>query len=99
MSSPQSLTSDDLEHCLEQLVLCCASLNLPIFIAIQESETSFRSMLANESNAKGAQMKMLRTLVKAGSLDQFFRQVLIEAQKEGHSSLFLKAIGVPEEPS
>lgn len=99
MSSEQSNTSEDLERCLEQLARCCAALNMPVFLVLQESEKSFRSVLANEQYAKGAQMKLLRTLVKAGNLDQFLRQISIEAQKEGHSSLFLKAIGIPENPS
>jgi len=99
MSSEQSNTSEDLERCLEQLARCCAALNMPVFLVLQESEKSFRSVLANEQYAKGAQMKLLRTLVKAGNLDQFLRQISIEAQKDGHSSLFLKAIGIPETPS
>lgn len=99
MSSPQLNATEDLERCLEQLVRCAASLNMPVFIALQESEKSFRTVLANESGAKGGQMKLLRTLVKAGNLDQFVRQISIEAQSEGHSSLFLKAIGIPEKPS
>lgn len=99
MSSSAPDANDELEHCLEQLARCCSAHKMPLFIAIQDAENSIRTVVNQEAHAKGDQFKLMRTLVKAGNLDQFVRLVSLDAQAEGHSSLFLKAIGIPEKPS
>jgi hypothetical protein len=92
----ESVTHNDLDNCLDQLLLCCSSLKMPILIALQDSPSSFRSLAANEQFSSGQKLKLLRMLLKSRDIDQFFREVSIEAKRDGHSSLFLKAIGIPE---
>jgi hypothetical protein len=91
-----SVLHDDLEKCLDQLMLCCSALKMPVLIAMQDTPTSFRNVVANEQFASGQKIKLLRMLLKSPDLDQFFREIIVEAKREGHSSLFLKAIGIPE---
>lgn len=98
-TAPSELaTMDDLDRCLDQLLLCCSAQKMPVLIALQETPSSFRSLVANEQYASGQKLKLLRMLLKSPDIDQFFREVIIEAKNEGHTSLFLKAIGIPEKP-
>jgi hypothetical protein len=95
-NNAKSMTHDDLDKCLDQLLLCCSALKMPVLIALQDSPSSFRSLAANEQFSSGQKLKLLRMLLKSRDIDQFFREVSIEAKREGHNSLFLKAIGIPE---
>lgn len=94
----ENVSQSELDFCLNQLLLCCSNLKMPVLIALQESPSSFRSLTANEQHASGQKLKLLRLLLKSPDIDQFFREVTLEAKKEGHSSLFLMAMGVPSSP-
>lgn len=90
--------SQELEDCLEKLIKLCSKEKVPVFLAIQDTPKSFRSLVANEDLAIGNQLRLMRTLIKSADIDYFFRDVIRHAQHNGHKSKFLRAMGVPEEP-
>jgi hypothetical protein len=90
--------SQEVEDCLNRLISVCSKEKVPVFLAIQDTPKSFRSLVANEHLAVGHQLRLMRMLIKSGDIDNFLRDVIREAQHNGHKSLFLRAMGIPEEP-
>lgn len=90
--------SREVEESLDRLIKLCSSEKLPALFAIQDSPNSFRTVVANEQLATSSNLKLLRMLMRTGDLDMFLRDVIREAQQEGHNSLFLKAMGIPHDP-
>lgn len=87
-----------LEKSLIDFIGQCSSQNMPVVIVIKESENCFRTVLVNESEEKGDRLNMIRDLMMSGNPDDIIRDLIIHAQNHGHSSLYLKAMGVSETP-
>lgn len=90
--------SQEIEESLDKLIKLCSKEKVPVLLAIQDSPTSYRALVANENLAIGHQLKLMRMLIKSGDIDTFLRDVIREAQHNGHRSLFLRAMGIPEDP-
>lgn len=90
--------TQEVEDTLDRLVKLCSKEKLPALFAIQDSPNSFRTVVANEQLARGSSLKLMRMLVRSGDIDVFLRDVIREAQHNGHKSLFLRAMGIPEDP-
>ncbi|MBI6882846.1 hypothetical protein [Pseudomonas putida] len=88
----------ELEECIEKLIKLCSKEKVPVICAIQDAPRSYRTLVANEQLAVGQQLKLMRMLIKAGDLDLFLTDVIRDAQHNGHKSLFLRAMGIPEDP-
>jgi hypothetical protein len=87
-----------IDLCIEELIGLCSAGQVPVLLAIQDSPNAYRALSANEDLATGHQLRLMRMLIKSGDIDSFLRDVIREAQKNGHNSLFLRAMGIPESP-
>jgi len=90
--------SQEVDDTLERLVQLCSKEKLPALLAIQDSPRSFRTVVTNEEMASGSSFKLMRMLIRSGDIDVFLRDVIREAQHNGHKSLFLRAMGIAEDP-
>lgn len=90
--------NQEVEDNLDRLVKICSREKLPSLFAIQDSPNSYRTVIANEHLATGGSLKLMRMLIRSGDIDVFLRDVIREAQHNGHKSLFLRAMGIPEDP-
>ena len=75
-----------------------AATSSPLLIAIEQGGSGFRIISSGESECAGNQIYLAKLMLKSGDLDSFIRSVILDAEKNGHSSIFLKALGVPEKP-
>jgi hypothetical protein len=90
--------NQEVEDCLDRLVKLCSKENLPAMFAIQDSPNSFRTIATKEQLATTSNFKHMRMLMRSTDIDMFFRDVIREAQHNGHKSLFLRAMGIAEDP-
>lgn len=90
--------TQEVDDSLGRLVQLCSKEKLPSLFAIQDSPRSFRTVVTNEELAAGSSLKLMRMLIRSGDIDVFLRDVIREAQHNGHKSLFLRAMGIPEDP-
>lgn len=90
--------TQEVDDQLDRLVELCSQEKLPALFAIQDSPSSFRTVVANEQLSRGSSLKLMRMLIRSGDIDVFLRDVIREAQHNGHRSLFLRAMGIAEDP-
>lgn len=86
-------------ECINELMEACAREKSPVFLTVQDTPRSYRTLCLNEQHAMGNQLTLLRILIKSGDIDSFLRNIIREAQHQGHDSLFLKAMGIAEKRS
>lgn len=90
---------NEIEECLDRLIKLCSREKVPVMLAIQDTSNSIRSMSANEHLAIGTQFRHMKIAIRSNNIDHFLRDVIRDAQHNGHRSLFLRAMGIPEEPA
>jgi len=75
----------------------CRELGIPMFAMFQDGPESFRTTAVNVDRAMGEKFRLLRQVHNAWDTDDLIRSLMHEGIKNGHNSLFLKALGVPLE--
>lgn len=95
-SAAQNTGNEELGEAIDNLLRLCSRERLPVMLAIQESPDSIRTLTANESLMKSTQIKLMKMAIRSPDVDHFFRELIRDAQSNGHDSLFLKAMGIPE---
>lgn len=88
----------EIEACIEHLMTLCSHHKVPMLLAVQDTPSSYRALGANENLAMGHQLRHMRMLLRSGDIDSFLRDVIREAQHNGHKSVILRAMGIPEDP-
>ncbi|MHD0644692.1 hypothetical protein ACYPKM_03500 [Pseudomonas aeruginosa] len=88
----------EIQAAIENLLQACAKSEKPVMILLQESETSVRALSGSEKLARGDGFKLARLLLRSGDLDTFLKKVISDAKKNGHKSMFLKAMGISGAP-
>jgi hypothetical protein len=89
---------EDIEECIQDLMTLCSQHKVPMLLAIQDTPSSYRALGANENLAMGQQLRHMRMLIRAGDIDSFLRNLIREAEQNGHRSILLRAMGIAEEP-
>jgi hypothetical protein len=98
MQKLEDVYKNEIHPLVERIVLLCKQTNMPCFLTFQDGIDGFRTTSVNEHYSDFEKMKYYRWINGAWSLDDFFKQVISDAKENGHDSLYLKAMGVPEIP-
>ena len=88
----------EIEECISHLMTLCSSHKVPMLLAVQDTPSSYRALGANEHLAMGHQLRHMRMLLRSGDIDTFLRDLIREAQHNGHQSVILRAMGIAEDP-
>lgn len=86
---------EKLQVLISQLDETCAELNIPVLVVFQDGNQSFKTL--NLGDQSKGQAFHLPSLLMTSSTDTFLAELIQSAQKNGHSSLILKAMGIPGE--
>lgn len=92
-----SVYERDIHPLVERIALICKQYDISMFLCVQEKDAIRRTSCVNKLGSK--KISEIYDFNQAWDIDQFLSQVIDKAKKEGHNSKFLKAMGVPEEPS
>jgi hypothetical protein len=91
-----SAISAQLSASLQDLSTRCAEINVPVLVAFQASDDACTALILGEKG-QDSMLKLAMTLLK-GDVDEFLRGLISHAKENGHNSIFLKAMGVPNKP-
>lgn len=86
---------------IKQLSDLCSKNDIPLMIALQDLTSDGKKcirLVADESNPVSPQMKLIKTLIQHSDIDGFLKSLMLDAKKNGHRSIVLRAMGIPEEP-
>ncbi len=90
--------SAQLSTSLQNLSTRCAEINVPVLVAFQTSDDACTALILGEkAQGQDSMLKLAMTLLR-GDVDEFLRCLIAHAKKNGHDSVFLKAMGVPNTP-
>jgi len=92
------MVNQDIESCIDDLMTLCSRHKVPMLLAIQDSASSYRALGANENLAMGQQLRHMRMLLRSPDIDHFLRDLIRDAEQNGHRSIILRAMGIAEDP-
>lgn len=87
---------EDIHPLVERIALICKQNNLPMFLSVQESDTSIRTTCLNSRESN--KIKELYLMNQSWDFDQFLDKMIESAKFDGHNSRYLEAMGIPKKP-
>lgn len=88
----------DIHPLVERIALICKQHDLPMFLTVQEAPTSARTTCLNATMDPSGRLKNLYDMNQSWTLDDFLAKAIARAQREGHNSKYLRAMGIPMQP-
>ena len=97
MSEEQSSSvyEQDIHPLVERIALICKQYDLPLFVTVQDMPDSSRTTCLNAGLDGSGRLRNIYEMNQSWTLDDFLSRVVARAQKEGHSSKYLRAMGIP----
>jgi len=86
---------DDVHPLVERITLICKQSGMPMFMTFQDGSDSFRTSCINQENSQFEKLKLHMLVNETWSIDQLLSIIIEDAKKNGHDSLYLKAMGIP----
>lgn len=80
------------------IATACQSFSIPMFATFQVAPQEFKSFCLNEEKSNWSKLKLMCYLDGTWTVDEFIECLMNDALKNGHSSLYLDAIGIPRRP-
>jgi len=96
--SAPSVYEDDIHPLVERIALICKQHNLPLFLTVQDMPDSARTTCMNAGLDNSGRLKNLYEMNQSWTIDDFMEKVIARAQREGHQSKYLRAMGIPFQP-
>ena len=98
MKDLERVYSEEIQPLVERIALIAKQEGMPIFLTFEDSQNGFSTTCLNEENSKFEKIKLYRWINDVWNLDELFRNIIDDARRQGHKSIYLKAMGVPTEP-
>lgn len=86
---------NDIHPLVERITLICKQSGMPMFMTFQDGENSFRTSCINQEKSQFEKIRLHMTVNETWSIDQLLSMIIEDAKKNGHDSLYLKAMGIP----
>lgn len=99
MTNREEVYDNDIHPLVERISLICKQNKVPMFMTFQDGDESFRNSCLNPDHSQFQTMCLHLWLSETWTFDEFMKRVISDARKNGHNSLFLKAMGIPEKPA
>jgi pantothenate kinase-related protein Tda10 len=93
-----SVYEQDIHPLVERIALICKQHDMPMFLTVQEAQNSARTTCLNANLDLSGRLKNLYEANQSWDLDDFLAKVIARAQREGHNSRYMKAMGIPMQP-
>ncbi len=77
----------------------CKEAGIPMFATIQTGHDEFKTFCCNEEKSNWFKIRMMAYIDKTWSFDEFLEVLLEDALKNGHSSKYIEALGIPKKPN
>lgn len=100
-NTPFEVYKKDVHPLVERITLICKQENIPMFMTFQDSQDSqdsFSSSCVNSDKSNFNKIQLHYWLHQTWSVDDMLRKIIEDARKNGHDSLYLKAMGIPFSP-
>jgi hypothetical protein len=98
MADLEEVYDRDIHPLVERISLICRQNQVPMFLTFQDGKESFRNSCLNPEKSQFQTIFLHLWLSETWSFDEFMKRVITDARKNGHNSLFLTAMGIPEKP-
>lgn len=92
-----SVYDKDIHPLVERVALICKQHDISMFVCVQEKDAVRRTSCVNKLGSQ--KISEIFDYNQSWDIDQFLSKLIERAKKEGHDSKFLKAMGIPEDPS
>lgn len=87
-----------LEGAVQNLIGACSEIESQILVAIRGADGSVRTLSNAGEMATHDVFGLAKQMLRSGDFDTFMRDTIKTAEREGHSSIYLRAMGVIESP-
>lgn len=94
----QDIYNEDIHPLVERIALVCQQAEIPMFMTFEDSQNGFSTTCVNEDKSNFYKIKMHYWIHQTWSFDDLMKKVIEDARLNGHDSLYLKAMGIKEEP-
>ena len=98
MTDLEEVYDKDIHPLVERISLICKQNKVPMFMTFQDGAESFRNSCLNPDNSQFKTLFLHLWLSETWTFDEFMKKVIADARKNGHNSLYLRAMGIPEKP-
>jgi hypothetical protein len=98
MPERKNIYETGIKPLLEELKDVCNQHHIPMFCTFQDTEDTFRTTCVNEEYSRFEKIKLMWMAHQSWNIDDFLKLLVKDAREYGHSSKFLKAMGIPEAP-
>jgi hypothetical protein len=98
MIEHKSVYENGIRPLIEQVTILCTENDIPMFCTVQDTPDTFRTTCVNEEYSQFEKIKLMWMAHQSWSTDEFLKILLKDARENGHDSIFLKAIGIPNIP-
>lgn len=84
---------------LDVITQKCKDAGIPMFATVQITPCEFKTFCCNEEKSNWFKIKMMTYIDKTWSFDEFLDVLLEDALRNGHSSQYMEAMGIPKSPN
>ena len=102
MKNLEAVYDKEISPLMEQILIICKKYNMPMFAEFQYSNDGFcKSLLTKNGHPIITHLEALSQCIEDGgiNIDKYMFWISKGAKKRGHSSIFLKAAGISEQPN
>lgn len=93
-----SVYEQDIHPLVERIALICKQHDLPVFVTVQDMPDSARTTCLNAGLDQTGRLRNIYEMNQSWSVDDFLSRIVARAQREGHNSKYLRAMGIPFVP-
>ena len=86
--------NQDIHPLVERIALICKQEGIPLFVSCQVGD-GFRASVVNNASAGFDKFKLYGMVSETWSHDELLNLIIEDAQKNGHHSRILRAMGIP----
>jgi hypothetical protein len=87
---------DLIDEAVKSLMQVCSQNGVTAIVALQEEKGSFRTISKKTDSESSDRLKLVKLALRSGDIDSLLKSIISDAQSNGHNSLYLKAMGIPE---